>query len=262
MANWPQFAASRRGRCLFFRKLPAQASQYVYFISVFIVQKWQLNVRITPVSIKYDVGLEENEPIIIFDRVQIFSNFHNTFFHVYSLAAAQKYLICAILQSWLWVSTKQEALKKTLQNIKWNKWCREQLPDTELWSQALLHYLQDLPITVMWSPWEKRLFSIQVQTEALMVLKNSKISQYSSTYFLERKGLASPGHPAWLASGQRLSIPYALGSSGYSKPPQFVTPRSHDAFSDNSLLWVSWKKYWELCWLLFINLATARADSH
>lgn len=257
MANWPQFAASRRGRCLFFRKLPAQASHYVYFISVFIVHKWQLSIRITPVSIKYDLGLEENEPTVIFDRVQIFSNFHNTFFYAYSLAAVQKYLFCAVLQSGMCQPSNKHS--KTLQNIKRSKWCKEQLPDTELWSQALfhyqsqalLHYLQDLPITVLRSPLEKRLLFIQVQTETLMVLKNSKISQHSAARCPEREGLACPGHPAWLVSGWRISIPHALGCSGHSKPLQFITPRSHEAFSVNSLLCVSWEKYWELCWLLF-----------
>lgn len=54
------------------------------------MQKRQLNLRITPVSIKYDAGLEENEPIITFDGTQIFSKFHSTLFHADSLAAAQK----------------------------------------------------------------------------------------------------------------------------------------------------------------------------
>lgn len=47
-------------------------------------------------SIKYDASLEENEPIIIFDGSQVFSEFHSTLFHADSLAAGQKQLFCAI----------------------------------------------------------------------------------------------------------------------------------------------------------------------
>lgn len=221
------------------------------------MQKWQLNIRITPVSIKYDVGLEENEPIIIFDKVQIFSKFHNTLFHSYSLAAAQKYLFCAILQSGMCQPSNKHS--KIFAKYKVVQWCRKQLPDTELWSQAFFASLSPRLAVV---PTGKTFGFTQVQTETLMVLKNSKISQHSSPRCLEGEGLACPGHPAWLAFGWRLSILHAFGCSGYSKTLQFITPGSHDAFSVNSLLYVSWKKYWEFCWLLFMNLATARADSH
>lgn len=125
------------------------------------------------------------------------------------------------------------SIQKSLQNIKW---CSGAGSNSQTQSYEarlpLLHYLQDL----QWSPQEKRLVLTQVQTETLMVLKNSKISQHSSPRCLEGEGLACPGHPAWLASGWRLSILHAFGCSGYSKTLQFITPGSHDAFSVNSLL--------------------------